>query len=570
MGVSILALAAGVGLLADSFLQRYKAADMENELERAASQASVQAPEAGPGLEKLIRSIGRATGFRFTVIARDGTVLADSSADAGAMDNHAARPEVAVALQGRRGVEKRKSSTLGVETLYVAIPTGPVIRAARPFSDVEELTEGMRARLLLAVAISLIAAMALSYILARPLTGRLAAMKSFSSAMAGGDYDRPFDSSGPGELGGLERSLETLRGGLRTLVLHLSGDRAKLASIIDGMPDAALLFSAGGRLTAANKAAKRLLRLPASGWEGLSKEEVAREPEILTALDAVMTSDNPPEEPVRLGWRGPELELEVICRPMKEEKGGRGALLLMRDVSRQARLERIRTDFIANMAHELLTPLTAIRGAAETLVNSRQGHDEQTARFIATIHRHSIRLGNIVADVSQLSMIESGALPVETARIDARRPADEVAALFAPEAEKTGLSLKTAAPQEPAWIVSDAEKIESILVNLVQNSIRYTPSGGSVTITVKSIPNGAVYEVADTGVGIPYKDLPRVTERFYRVDPGRSREKGGTGLGLSIVKRLVMALGGKLSIDSQLGKGTRVKVELPFLPQPEK
>ena len=567
MGLAIIALSMGTGLLADSFLMDYKTGLVRKELELAAAQASVQAHGAGPGLQKLVQTMGHATGLRFTVVARDGRVLADSTADPARMENHANRPEIAAALQGRPGVDMRKSATLGMDELYATVPTDPVFRAARPMSDVEELTGGMRMRLLIATAIAIMAALVLSRWVAMPLVGRINEMKRFTTALAAGDYSIPFESTGPGELGDLERSLEALRVKLLSMVQIISEDKKKLPAIIDGLPDATLLFSASGRLTAANKAAIGILRLPEPGWDSMKKEEVVREPEILKALDAAMSPGAAPQEPVRLAWRDPEMSLEALCLPAKDHHGARGAMLLIRDVTRQNRLERVRADFIANMAHELLTPLTAIRGAAETVMDSGDIQDGQSKKFIASILHHSTRLGNILADVSALSMIESGATPPHAAPIDARRPAAEAVALFALEAEKAGLTLRLAQPEAPLNIVSDPEKIESILVNLAQNSIRYTPSGGSVTVTVKAAAGGVEYEVADTGVGIPYKDLPRVTERFYRVDPARSREKGGTGLGLSIVKRLALALGGKLSIESQLGKGTTVRVNLPSLPE---
>ncbi|MDH4185211.1 MAG: ATP-binding protein, partial [Nitrospinota bacterium] len=417
---------------------------------------------------------------------------------------------------------------------------------------------------------AIFAAMALSYILARPLIRRLKAMESFTMTLAGGEYEAPLVISGDGELGGVERGLESLRQKLRWLVTALSEDQKRLEALIDGVPDAVLLFGADGRLSAANRSARRLFHIPAQEWQALRQEEVVRDPRILSILDVALTPGGQPPEPIQVSWRDPELELEVICRPMDEEGGGQGALLVLRDVTRQARLERMRTDFIANMAHELFTPLTAIRGASETLIDSPAPMDPQNAKFLDTIHRHAIRLGAIVADVSQLSRIESGASPVAAANMDARRPAEDVAALFGPEAEKAAVAFGVEAPETPVELVSDAEKIESILVNLAQNGIRYTPAGGSVKISVLPRDGGGViYQVMDTGVGIPFKDIPRVTERFYRVDPGRSRDKGGTGLGLSIVRHLTSALGGRMTIESHLGKGTTVIVELPSLPAPE-
>lgn len=565
LGLSLLALVLLIEILADSFLWEYQNREAENDLERAASQAAAQLLPWNPENAQLVREIGRATDFRFTIIDRSGVVLADSMINTKKSTNQLFRPEVTQALQGLRGVDRRKSAALGEQTVFLAIPTDPVIRLSRPVSDVETLTEGMKYRLLLTALPALFLAMVISYLVARPMTRRLEAMERFTATLAEGDYETALVSGGSGELGGVERSLEELRLRFRGLVWRLSEDRQKLASIIDGIPDAVLLFGADGRLMAANKAAEGLLRLPAHGREALSKEEVVRDPEILTALDMVHSSAKGPKAPARISWRDPEMELEVICRPMEDEGQMGGALLVMRDITKQIHLERIRSDFIANMAHELLTPLTAIRGAAETLIDSGDIGEGQPRKFLETIHRHAIRLGNIVVDVSQLSRIEGGGAPVVARRMDARRVVDDVVALFTAEAERSGIALGVEAPEEEVHLVSDAEKIESILLNLAQNAVRYTPSGGSVALCVRPTTTGVVYEVRDTGHGIPFKDIPRVTERFYRVDPGRSREKGGTGLGLSIVRHLVTGLKGKMTIESKLDKGTTVRVELPSL-----
>lgn len=567
LGLSLLLILAATGLLLDRFLHDREVQRLEAELGRSAAQAAVQLLAVPSGeLPARIQALGRATGIRFTVIGADGAVLADSTTDAETMENHAARPEVAAALRGRRGTALRDSPTLGLGMLYVALPTQPVVRAARPVAEVRELTGQIRRRILLAVLPALLLAGVLAWWTTRTLARRLGHMERFATRLARGEYGHPMRPGGLDELGHLERVLEELRLELRRQVSRLSEDRRVLRSLLDALPDAVLLFGADGTCAAYNHTAARLLRLPHEGQGALSKESVVRDPKVLARLDAAYRGETPGADGLRVRWQDPSCDLEVTTHSIADPDGGRGVLLVLHDVTRRVHLERVRSDFIANMAHELRTPLTAIRGSAETLLDNPAAPAELVRRFLGTIQRHTLRLGNVLADISDLAHLESGVAPVTPAHLDAHAVVREAVALFQAEADKAGLHLTAELPEGPLALCSDAEKVEAILVNLTQNAVRYTPAGGTVTLEVAPLPDGAVeFCVRDTGIGIPPRDLPRVTERFYRVDAGRSREKGGTGLGLSIVKHLVALLGGRLSIDSQPGRGTTVSVVLPNL-----
>jgi two-component system phosphate regulon sensor histidine kinase PhoR len=274
------------------------------------------------------------------------------------------------------------------------------------------------------------------------------------------------------------------------------------------------------------------------------------------------------QEPFRVSWPEPKRELEVVLQPLADEQGRPGVLVVLHDITRRAHLEKVRTDFISNLSHELRTPLTAVRGAAETLQDGALDKPEVAERFLETIRRHSVRLENLLADVSDLARVEAGADTNQVTRFDAWQPVHQVVDLFTTEAERRELRLEAVSDgtELPLW--SDPVKIEAVLVNLVQNSLRYTGAGGRVRVSVESIPDGVRYRVVDDGIGIPPGDLPRITERFYRVDPSRSRAQGGTGLGLSIAKHQAEELGGHLSIQSEYGVGTKVVVTLPALPLP--
>jgi two-component system phosphate regulon sensor histidine kinase PhoR len=564
--LALLALLVTAGFLLDRYLSEREIGRLEGELERAAGVAALLLGDGQGALQQEVRELGRRAGLRYTVIRRDGVVLADSSADPATMDNHAGRPEIATALQGRKGASQRASPTLDVGMLYVALPTDPVIRVAKPVSEVNVLLQQIRRRIVLACVPALLLGLALSVGLSLGLKRRIGTMERFARKLAAGQYDKALAAWGTDELGGLETSLDRLRLELERNINQINADRERLLSLLDGIPDAVLLFDASGRLTARNRMAAELLDLVGKGTAGVHGAEVIRHPEVLRKLDAACHGGTIDDEPLRVHWEKGNRELSVTYHAVKTGQGENHILVLLRDRTREAHLEKVRTDFIANMAHELRTPLTALRGASETLLTTGRNNPELLERFLGTINRHSERLGNILADISQLALTESGAVSPKPTPHDARAVVAEMLDLFGDQAERAGVALLKSVPSATVTLVSDAEVVESILVNLVQNGIRYTPKGGTVTVGVTSLADGkAEYSVEDTGIGIPPRDLPRVTERFYRVDAGRSRDSGGTGLGLSIVKHLVSLLEGELTIESEYGKGTVVRVALPSL-----
>jgi two-component system phosphate regulon sensor histidine kinase PhoR len=559
----VVLLVAGMAL--DPFIVDRETRRLELRLTSLASLAAVDLPPAGFALQEAVRRRGAAGGVRLTVVDRDGTVLADSEFDPSGMENHADRPEVRLALEGRRGARVRRSPTLGMDMLYVAVPGPLVVRAALPLTDVRAVLWEARRKVLFSVVPALALALGLALFLSRGLTRRFSAMAGFAARLAAGDYGARLAVHGSDELADLERSLGDLRGELERQVGALRRDRGRLQALVDGLPDAVALLDGEGRLAVANEPARRLLRLTRGSLEGLPGAELLREPRLLEALDRFDKEGGASPEPVRLTWPEPACELEARLRPLPDQEGRPGVLVVLRDVTRQAHLERVRTDFVANLSHELRTPLTAVRASAETLLDGALEDPPAARRFLESIRRNALRLEALLADVSDLARIEAGAEGLSAREFDARTPVEHVLELFRAEAAAAGVTLSGELPAEPLPLVSDPDRVESILVNLVQNAVRYTPRGGAVTVAVEAAPQGASYRVRDTGIGIPPKDLPRVTERFYRVDPGRSRAQGGTGLGLSIVKHLVELLRGELRLESEQGRGTTATVTLPSL-----
>lgn len=562
---SLLALLAVGGFALDRFLSESEIARLGDQVERFALLLKEDAARCGEqtDLQPLARRMGEVTGVRFTVVDKTGRVLADSLLDPAGMENHADHPEVARALAGTEGRNLRRSASLGIEMLYVAVPGERVFRAAVPVSEVRAVISEVRRRIVVAALPAVLIALLLAYGLARALTNRVGRMKDFTLAMERGEYDAALHARGDDELADMERGLLALRGEIRRQLQALRQDKAILAGLVEGFPHAVLLFDGRRNLTLANAPARALLRLPDPPPPELHAGEVFRHPKVLEALNAVGRSA-PEATPFRLEWIDPPTQLEVGVHALPGDGEFPEILVVLRDVSREVHLERVRSDFIVNLSHELRTPLTAIRGSAETLLDGAPAESSVSEKFLKSIRRNALRLEALLRDLSDLSRAEAALETLEPKPLDAREPVRHVLDLFAGEAQRGGIALRADLPDEPVPLVSDADKIEQILVNLVQNAVRYTPGGGSVTVGARVTGEGVLFTVADTGIGIPPQDLPRVTERFYRVDPGRSRALGGTGLGLSIVKHLAETLRGKLELASERGAGTTASVTLPF------
>jgi two-component system phosphate regulon sensor histidine kinase PhoR len=559
----MLALAITGGFALDRFLSQHEISRLKKHLSEQATIFHHELPGDATALGNAVKLREKLTGIRFTVIGKDGMVSADSLESPSKMDNHADRPEVAAALGGEVGFSKRHSDTLYLDMLYVAVPTAPVIRASLPLSNVDQLLWQIRRRLIWVILPALLLALTLAYTLSRALTIRFQLMKDFAVDLAAGDFTARLHPSGSDELSDLEQSLLTMRSDLEAQKESLEAESKRLRTLVDGLRDGVVVFDGTGKLNAANRRALEYLDLEDADIKGMLIREAVRAPEILTALQQdKFTEPGQPGE--RMSWPSPEREIEFLIHRVPDVRGKPGKMLVIRDVTQRVHLERVRSDFISNMAHELRTPLTAIRGAAETLADSAIKDPVAAPRFLSTIIRHSVRLENILSDVSDLSRIEGGGAPVVNTDFDAREPVRDTVELFLAEAAQRNIGLKAELPEEATALYSDKEKIESILINLVQNALRYTSEGsGMVTVSLTKCPEGGVsYNVTDNGIGIAQGAIERITERFYRVDPGRSRAQGGTGLGLAIVNHLVASLGGELVFASAPGKGTSVTVKL--------
>jgi two-component system phosphate regulon sensor histidine kinase PhoR len=521
-------------------------------------------PGTSEALDALADRLGAAAAARVTLIAADGRVLGDSDVDHGrlaAVENHRDRPEVAVALQGGTGRAERRSSTVQQPMMYVAagVPRGGPVHVARvavSLRHLDELVTRTRWLLVGASAIALGVAVVVSLLIARIVTRSLTRLTEVARAMAAGDYRQRAEVGGRDEVGALASAMNRLAEELAATVGRLGEERDLLTAVLDGLEEGVLVVGPDARVLRVNPALSRTLGIGPE-TRGQSALEATRQPALAEALSQCLQSRQNVSREITTA--APARTLISLIAPLPSLGGG--AVAVFHDITTLRRLERVRSDFVSNVSHELRTPVAALRAAAETLLASAVDDPERARAFLGVIERHAERLTRLISDLLDLSRIESGEMRLEREPVELARAA--LAALEVVEDAATSKRLEMMARVEGLRVLGDEHAVEQVLVNLLDNAVKYTPEGGRVEISATAQEDRVSVSVADTGPGLAPEHLRRIFERFYRVDRGRSREVGGTGLGLAIVKHLVEAMGGEVRAESAPGKGSTFTFTLP-------
>jgi two-component system phosphate regulon sensor histidine kinase PhoR len=553
--VIVVVLIAGVAAIAGSRLRNRLAEETRIELEREARLVGV-AWKRGVNVDSLADAAGAALGRRVTLIDSSGVVEGDSEFDGEslhALQNHYNRPEVADARAHGVGHSMRISPSAGDDEMYVAVrhPLG-YARVSVSTTKFREIVAGAQRDVIMAGLIALIGAIILAYAFSRSVSRPIVELRDVAQAIAAGELERRPALSAPGEVGDLAAALHRMTEQLASRLSALESEDALLNAVIESLDEGIVAVSARNDVVRLNDAAKRLLSL--TGPAPFSTDLLPHERLIREAIRGAMRGGV--TEPTELILE--RRNLLVSARPLPDG----GAVLAIADLTRQRRLETIRRDFVANVSHELKTPLTVIGGFAETL-RDRELREEDRLRFIETIEANTRRMQRIVDDLLDLSRYESGNwLP----NIMANDLAGVVADVFTSVQRAAGakrLALVFQAPPEARRVDADPTALRQVLTNLIENAVRHTTNGGVTVRAEAPATGGTTVSVSDTGSGIPAEHLGRIFERFYRVDPARSRSEGGTGLGLSIVRHLAEAHGGSVRAESAVGQGTTITVHFP-------
>jgi two-component system phosphate regulon sensor histidine kinase PhoR len=521
-----------------------------------------------PAWQALAVELGKRAQARVTLIRKDGVVLGDSEVAlerVRRLENHAGREEVREALASGRGQSERSSATLARRMHYSAVvlrrdgePIG-VARVAMAMTEVDTAVARLWQLLTIATAIAAVIAVATSMLAVQLFSRRALTLVATARKLAEGDLEARSGLAADDEFGELGTALDQLAGSLADSVQQLRNERDQLGGILAGMEEGVLLLDRNGSIGLVNPALRGMLGFD-EGAEGRQPEEVVSHEGLLRLLTAARASEAPVSEEIELPGSSPRILL-VRAAPLRGAPGG--VFCVFVDFTEIRRLERLRRDFVANASHELRTPVTSIRSATETLTTVIQKDPQAVTMFVEIIDRNAARLHSLVEDLLDLSRAESREFDLHLERIELDRAFSRVIQLFRERAAKKNIRLLQHRSVSGLEVLADEVALENVLSNLVDNAVKYAGPDVEVRLIAAREGDRVRVSVQDTGPGIEAKHLPRLFERFYRVDAGRSRELGGTGLGLSIVKHLVEVQGGRIQVESTPGQGTTFSFTLP-------
>ena len=523
-------------------------------------EARLVASQWQPGLDvdSLADEAGQALGHRVTLIDSTGRVVGDSEFEHPALDaleNHLTRSEIAEAASTGSGASRRISASAGDEELYAAVRAGSgFARVSVSAVSIQQLFARARRDVLLAAAIALVTALLLAWLFSRSVARPVVELRDVAQALAAGELARRPSLAAPGEVGDLASALHRLAEQLSSRIEALETEEVRLAALTESLNEGVIAIDARQQVVQVNERARYLLGL--RDTVPFPTSNLPRDRGLREAIGAALSGHAVDAHEVQIGGR----ELALTARPLPAG----GAVIALFDLTPVRRLETVRRDFVANASHELRTPLTVISGFAETLLDESLPND-QRRQFAETVLANAQRMQRIVDDLLDLSRIESGGWKPNPVRGDVRGLAEEALATGAQRRTSPAVDLRLEIAPDATSVWADPTALRQVLANLVDNAVRHT-SEGAVTVFSQRTPGGVAIGVRDTGIGIPADHLPRIFERFYRVDTGRSRAEGGTGLGLAIVKHLVEGHSGRVRAESTDGRGTTIWAELPDPP----
>jgi two-component system phosphate regulon sensor histidine kinase PhoR len=510
--------------------------------------------------------LGMTLGVGVAILAADGKMLGDSTrnpAEIAALPSQRDRPEILQAMQRQVGVSLRDSARLKAKVFVLAQTVGGgFVRFEVPLATLQPPLMQLSRILLTGMIIALSAGLVLALFLTRLATRRLMTVSDHARRLAAGDLSITPPIAAHDELGGLTESLNVMATQLSANLNRLTEESRQLKGILEGITEGVMVTDREGRITLVNAAFKRLFRVASLPLRP-TPLEYFRNRAINDSIRAALDQEQEAQQEIRVLAGADERLFDVYTAPLKGERGVEGSVSIFHDTTQIRYLENLRQELVANVSHEFKTPLTSILGYGETLLSEPPPDPDTTRRFAEKIRKHALHLKALVEDVLQVSRLESGIELLQLQRTDMVNLIQAVVTDFQDKAKARHqtLGVKLAGPLNA---LVDPQAWQRILANLIDNALKYTPENGRVTVTAESQAQHLIIRVADTGIGIPIEDQPRIFERFYRADKGRSREQGGTGLGLAIVKHLVHAHQGTIQVISQPQAGAIFTLKIPL------
>lgn len=522
-------------------------------------------------IAKKAHALAGITESRITVINSGGRILADSEADASEMDNHINRTEIQEASVKGVGSATRFSRTKKMNMLYVAIPikdlagTQGYLRLARPLSEIKHSINELILIMLQTFILIGFLSFLMSFIFASRFVSPIQEMIRHTRNLEKGErFGRLFIDS-KDEMGQLARSINYIVNELEEKVNLANEEKSKLEAVLASMTDGVLILDKDDKIESLNAACESIMDVQHSDIIGNTLLEAFRNVDLQNAIDRFKEAKPSKPQEVSLDIEG-TIMLDVHISPVQGlPDDQKKTMIVFRDVTRLKKLEKVRSDFVANVTHEIKTPLTAILGFVETLREDALEDKTTALKFLQTIDEHARRLDRLVNDLLVISAIELGEKKLTFEAVSVKGIIESIVPLIEFGVKEKGITIEKDIADGLNPVKGDRDSLGQILLNVLDNAVKFTPEGGTISITASSVDENVAIRVEDTGIGIPKNEIPRLGERFYRVDKMRSRKMGGTGLGLSIVKHLMDAHKGKVKIQSQLGKGTAVTLLLPHM-----
>jgi len=524
-------------------------------------------------IDKICKQLGLANRkeTRFTVILPSGKVIGDSDEDPMQMANHSDRPETRKALSDGFGWSLRLSPTLGKNMMYVAVPikegdeVKAVVRTAIPATAIDDALKSIYIKIFWGVVATVFCAAGLSLLISRRISEPIIEMKKIAERFASGDLDHRLLVSGPGELDSLANALNKMATQLQERIATITDQRNELEAVLSSMIEGVVAIDGQGRIVSINKAAATLLNIDAQHVKNRMVEEVIRNVDLQEFIKRTLNGRAPTEMDISLPAEGDRL-FQLHGAPLPTEAGSKiRAVIVLNDMTRMRRLENVRREFVANVSHELKTPVTSIQGFVEALLEGAMNDHKQAERFLKIIARHSDRLNSIIEDLLTLSRLEEDKDRKEISFevTELRYVLASAIELSSTKAEEKQMKIELICENNTKAKIN-AALLEQAMINLIDNAIKYSPSGDIIRIIAEQKNNETTISVQDNGCGIAPEHLPRIFERFYVVDKSRSRKLGGTGLGLAIVKHIAQVHGGSVTVESSPRRGSTFTIHLPL------
>lgn len=520
-------------------------------------------------LREYISKASEDINARVTIIDTDGKVLADSAIDEHTLDNHKNRPEVTSALKGVIGKNIRYSKSLKTDMYYIAVPVKEkntvlkIVRVALPLHEVNSYVFHLRLIIITAIFVVCVIVFLISLPIAKSVSEPLQNMARLARNIADGNFEHQLPIISRDEIAELSHSFNYMAKRLKENVEEITNEKNRVQAILTSMADGVLAVDNEGKIILINPVVEYLFGFKAAEVKGRPIIEIIRNFELEGIINQALQQEIFINKEIEIISPVPKIFKVRVSPFYTVDYVNIGIVVILRDITELRILEQVRTEFVTNVSHELRTPLTSIKGFVETLLDGAMEEKVTSERFLKIISDETDRLNRLIGDILSLSKIEAKPTEFSRTKVQMEKVINNVVSMLYPQANSKKLNLTTEISPLPA-ILANEDMMRQLLINLIDNAIKYTPPNGKVTVEAASVKGGVQIKIKDTGLGIPVASLPRLFERFYRVDKARSREMGGTGLGLAIVKHIVEANNGNVQVESKVGEGTEFIVYLPL------